>query len=378
MKSAQYRLLIRLFLGSSMLLFLMPVTVLHAGAASLSDAQVENIVKRSYQYVALYNVNNKFAITQGGWNTCAADTRLKDHTMRDIARPNNDTLYIGCMLDLRHDAVILEMPAFESKYVSLMITGYDHYVNIPMSTRQGDFGKPEKMLIYTARTEDYQGEAVKGVDRRFEATGDFVSVVLRVMPHANDPQRFERISQQMQSVGLFTLSEYRGGKAKPIDDTSMPAVGETDADIFGSNLLEVMQFVLNHITLDPNNELDQALLAAYEPLGVVPGRQFDADKVATIDGARFRAAAERISTEVLASMADPAMRENLNSLFLPKGQIPLDLLVFQSVIGPIGQPAAEAVYPALATADGKPMNAQHDYVIRMAKEELPPAILQNL
>ena len=54
------------------------------------------------------------------------------------------------MLDLRKDPVILEMPAFDSKYVSLMITGYDHYVNIPMSTRQGDFEKPEQLLIYTA------------------------------------------------------------------------------------------------------------------------------------------------------------------------------------------------------------------------------------
>ncbi|UCG88155.1 MAG: hypothetical protein JSW71_06325, partial [Gemmatimonadota bacterium] len=52
-----------------------------------SDAQVENLVTRSYQYVAMYNVNNKFAQTQGG-NTLVADTRLKDHMMRDIARPN--------------------------------------------------------------------------------------------------------------------------------------------------------------------------------------------------------------------------------------------------------------------------------------------------
>ena len=149
----------------------------------MTDEQVENHVKRSYQYVAMYNVNNKFAITQGGWNTLVADTTLKDHTMRDIARPNNDSLYISAMLDLRHDPIVLEMPAFDSKYVSLMITGYDHYVNIPMSTRQGDFKKPEKMLLFTERTEGYKkGQKVEGVDRYFEATGDFISAVFRVMP----------------------------------------------------------------------------------------------------------------------------------------------------------------------------------------------------
>jgi hypothetical protein len=121
-----------------------------ATAAGLSDADLENLVKRSYQYVAMYNVNNKFALKEGGWNICSPDTQLKDHTLREIARPNNDSLYIICLLDLRKDPLILEMPAFDSKYVSLMITGYDHYVNIPMSTRVGDFQKPEKLLIYSA------------------------------------------------------------------------------------------------------------------------------------------------------------------------------------------------------------------------------------
>jgi hypothetical protein len=104
-----------------------PISSLHVAAAAtlvmatapvtateLSDADLENLVKRSYQYVAMHNVNNKFALKQGGWNTCEADTKLKDHTMREIARPNNDSLYISCLLDLRKDPVILEMPGFDS------------------------------------------------------------------------------------------------------------------------------------------------------------------------------------------------------------------------------------------------------------------------
>ena len=39
----------------------------------LDDKVIENIIRRSYQYVALYNVNNKFALAQGGWNTVKAD-----------------------------------------------------------------------------------------------------------------------------------------------------------------------------------------------------------------------------------------------------------------------------------------------------------------
>ena len=361
-----------MFAGAVVLACLAPAAAAPGPAAVLSDAQLENIVRRSYQYVAMYNVNNKFALKQGSWNTCDADTKLKDHTMREIARPNNDTLYISCLLDLRKDPVILEMPAFDSKYVSLMITAYDHYVNIPMSTASGDFRKAEKMLIFSARTGGYKGEAVKGVDRRFEATGDFVSAVFRVMPHANEPARFKRIVKQMQSVKLATLSQFRGGQAKPIDDIKFPPVGKTDADVFGTNLLEVMQFVFNHTTLDPNNALDKAVLEAYAPLGVAPGRTYDAARVQQIDGARMRAVAERTATTELAKATDPEFAKKMGQMFLPKGKMTLELLVFQSILGPIGMPASQALYPTIATADGKPMNAQHDYVIRMAKKDLPP------
>ncbi|MBC1262244.1 DUF1254 domain-containing protein [Synechococcus sp. BSF8S] len=121
------------------LLAVSPDSVVEAQTAKMTDEQVEDIIRRSFQYVAMYNVNNKGAEQYGGWNTCDVDTQLKDHTLQLIARPNNDSLYITCMLDLRKEPVILDMPAFDSKYVSLMVTGYDHYVNVPMSTRKGDF-----------------------------------------------------------------------------------------------------------------------------------------------------------------------------------------------------------------------------------------------
>jgi len=341
---------------------------------TLTDSDVDNLVRRSYQYVAMYNVNNKFAMKQGGWNTCLADTQLKDHTMREIARPNNDTLYIGCMLDLRKDPVILEMPAFASKYVSLMVTGYDHYVNVPMTTRKGDFRKPEKMLFYTARTEGYKGGPVKGVDRFFEASGDFISAVFRVMPHGNDPDRFKRIVKQMQSVKLVTLSQYNGGKAKAIDDIQFPPVGKTDFDVFGNNLLQVMQFVFNHTTFAPNNEIDQGVLAAYNPLGIEPGKQYNPATVTPIDGKRLESIAKQVAAQNLAIMGQPEVVAKLKPYwFEPKGKTNLDALVATSVIGPIGLPAEEAEYPPITTTDGKKLNAMHDYVIRISKDELPPA-----
>ena len=178
----------------------------------------------------------------------------------------------------------------------------------------------------------------------------------------------------MRSVGLKTLSEYQGQPAKPVDQTEFPDAGATDADVFGGNLPEVMQFTFNHVTFDPANDLDQAVLDAYEPLGVIPDKVFDASIAESFKGERFRAAAEKVAQESLAMLQDPNNSAKLAPLqFQPKGETDLDTLVAVSVIGPIGVPMEENMYPAIGTTDGEAMNAMNDYVIRMEADSMPPA-----
>jgi len=350
-------------------------------AQTLSDDQLEDLVRQSYRFVAMYNVNNKAALdpanplSTGGWNRIKAATRLADHTMKAIARPNNDTLYVTATLDLTGEPVILESPAFDSKYVSLMVTGYDHYVNIPMSTRQGHFAEPSRILFYTERTPGYSGDPVEGVDMITKVTGDFVSAVYRVMPHANEPDRFRKNVETMQAIRVITLSDYLGAEHPDVQAVkNFPSFGKSDFDVFENNYLEVMQFVFNHTSFDPDDPIDNDVLAALEPLGVEPGRMFDPDSVVRIDGARIRGIAERVASEELSRVLDPEFAKKAQlGLFLPKGQTSGELLLFQSILGPIGQPAIEAVYPSIATADGAPMTATQDYVIRIKAEDMPPA-----
>ena len=224
-------------------------------------------------------------------------------------------------------------------------------------------------------------------------SGDFIEATYRIMPHANDPARLQRNQDAMRAIKVKTLSEYRSvadaethftpwastpGISTDLDEklanAVFPEFGQTDYDVFENNLLEVMQFVFNHTTFDPSDELDRKLIEVYAPLGVAPGRSYDPTRVADIDGALFREVAQAIALRQLALMNDPDdIAEIVLNLFLPKGQMSLDLLVFQSVVGPIGQPAVEAVYPPISTIDGKPMNAMNDYVVRMERDDLPPA-----
>ena len=228
------------------------------------------------------------------------------------------------------------------------------------------------MLIYTARTANYDGAPVEGIDHYFEASGDFVSVVFRVMPHFSDTERFGRIVDGMQSVNAVTLAEFRGGQPAPSVPVEFPDIGETDFDTFENNLLEVMQFVFNHTTFDPGYADDQAVLAAYRPLGVRPGQDPGTVDSAVIDGQRFRKAAEQQFNYWITSISE--MEAEMRSLiFQPKGKTSLEAVVGVSIAGPIGIPQEEAVYPQVEVVDGEQMNAMNDYVIRMTAEELPPA-----
>jgi hypothetical protein len=351
-------------------------------AAKLSDKEIENLVRRSYQYVAMFNVIQKLALDPSsgenfirGFNKPAAMRTLADHTAKSIARPNNDTLYQGVILDLRHDPLIVEYPAIDTKFACLQISGYDHYTSVPLATSKGDFKKPTKVLFYTDRTAGYKGKPIKGVDRIIKVDGDFLYAFLRAMPHQADQARMARIVQALKDVKVVTLSEFQGKPAKDFSDPKFPAYGKTDADVFANNLLEVMQFVFNHTTFDPKNAMDQAVLAAYKPLGVEPGKKFDAGEAQKLDGARLRKVANEVAKKALADYtSNPELYTKIvPRMFMPKGRIDLETQVIQSVVGPIGLPAYQARYVAVPAVDGKPMTARHDYVLKMTKDELPPA-----
>ena len=201
----------------------------------LSHEQVTNIVKRSYQYVAMFNVIQKHAFDPvsgamftKGFNRSVAATTLLDHTAKGIARPNNDTFYQGAVLDLRNEPVIVEFPSIDSKYVVLETSSYSHYCEVPMASSEGDFEKPTRVLFYTERTKGYQGQQIKGVDRIVKVDGDFLMTFLRAMPHQSDPERMARVIQSLQNVKVVTLSEYQGNPTDDPGDMKFPAYGKTD------------------------------------------------------------------------------------------------------------------------------------------------------
>jgi hypothetical protein len=208
---------------------------------------------------------------------------------------------------------------------------------------------------------------VPGVDMIQKFSGDFGSAFVRIMPHSNEPERLKANLAAIKNVSVRTLSEFQGKQSKPVAPLQFPAYG-ADKKTFTGNFLQVLQFVVNHTAFDPANELDREALAAFKKVGVEPGQTYNAEGVAMLDAALTGEVVDEVVKEAKARRND-----YLFDSFLPKGQMKFEAMVCQSVTGPVGQPASEAVYIQLESDNGKPINAQHDYVVRMTADQLPPA-----
>jgi len=87
-----------------------------------------------------------------------------------------------------------------------------------------------------------------------------------------------------------------------------------------------------------------------------PAKKYGAAKVARIDASRLRDKAQQNQRQWLSSLSDTAKFNEIGPrIFQPKGETELEAVLAVSIIGPIGIPQEQAVYPQVATADGKQM-----------------------
>ena len=92
--------------------------------------------------------------------------------------------------------MILEMPAFDSKYVSLMITATTITSTSQWQRVWAISKNRKKCCCIPHALKGTTANRLKVWTAIFECTGDFVSAVFRVMPHANEAARFKRLSSR--------------------------------------------------------------------------------------------------------------------------------------------------------------------------------------
>jgi hypothetical protein len=291
--------------------------------------------------------------------------------MREIVRPNFDTLYSIAWLDLTKEPLILSAPDTHGRYYLLPLL--DMWTNV--------FAAPGKRTSGTAAVQfaivrqGWKGHLPAGVEK-IEAPTPYVWIIGRTQ--TNGPKDYEAVHKIQDGYAIMPLSRW-GKPSKPAKgavelgaDTKSPPLEQVNslpAAKFFSYAAELMKTNPPHVT-------DSSQIARLKRIGIEPGKSFDLDKADPI----VRGALDHAVADGLAAMRDkaPTLARVVNGWQMNTHTMGVygDYYLKRAIVAMVGLGAnqpEDAIYPLnIADSDGKPLNGANKYVPHFAKSDLPP------
>ena len=292
--------------------------------------------------------------------------------MRDVVRPNFDTLYSIAWLDLTKEPIVLSAPDTNGRYYLLPLL--DMWTDV--------FAVPGKRTNGTTPAhfgvvpQGWKGRLPHGVEK-IEAPTPHVWIIGRTQ--TNGPKDYEAVHEVQDGYKLTPLS--RWGKAlKPIAakidpnvDMKTPPSEQVDTMpapkyfAYGAELLKT----------NPPRATDWSQIARLKRIGVEPGKSFDFDKADPV----VKRALEKAAADGLANMRAkaPTLARVVNGWQMNTDTMGVygDYYLKRAIVAMMGLGAnqpEDAIYPLnLADSEGKPLDGANKYVLHFVKNELPPA-----
>ena len=143
----------------------------------------------------------------GGMDRWVHRRCLSDHTFTDFVRPNNDTLYSYCVVDLAAGPVMIETPAFD-RYWCVQFIQENTDVFYYLSSRINGLNRPVRMVL---APKDFSG-APKGLEV-VRAPTRKVWLFCRILVNGDrDVTAVNRLQDRLKCTRLGLPVVMRGGK----------------------------------------------------------------------------------------------------------------------------------------------------------------------
>jgi len=289
-----------------------------------------------------------------------------------VRRPNNDVLVSTAALDLRREPLVLSIPALpRQRHFSFYMVD----INGRAFGLVDSAGKSQLARDYLIANPAWKGHKPKGISEVFRATANFALITGRtVVDGARD---LPAASGVLRQYTLTPLSEFLGAKApRAPPKLKFPPYDPTKAASAG--FITYANFLLSQTAISPEHK---ALLKKFRPIGLYPGRSFDADKLnpairqAMDDGvaaalARIEAATPELSARRNGWSLTGSALERLE----PPDESPL-VRAAAAMLG-LWDESVAVVYTAEGLTDekGEAFSAfRHNYTLIFPKDQLPPA-----
>lgn len=290
---------------------------------------------------------------------------------REVVRPNFDTLYSSVWLDLSKEPLIVSAPDAGGRYYLLpMLDTWTDVFAVPGKRTSGT-----RAASWAVVPPGWRGSLPKGVER-IDAPTPYVWVIGRTQ--TNGPKDYAAVNKIQDGFKVTPLSQW--GK------TPKPFVAKTDStvdmktppmqQVNTMSAAKYFAYGAELIKRHPPHVTDWSILARMKRIGLEPGRSFDLAKAAPA----VRSALERAAQDALKEMQRkvPTLAAVVNGWQMNTDTMGVygNYYLKRAIVAMIGLGAnqpEDAVYPmCIADADGKPLNAERNYVIHFSRDQLPP------
>jgi hypothetical protein len=293
-----------------------------------------------------------------------------DATFRDVTAPNADTLYTVAWLDVGNEPWVLDIPDMKDRYFLLpMLDGWTNVFQVPGKRTTGTAAQ-----TYAITGPGWKGTLPSGVTE-YKSPTAMVWILGRIYC-TGTPEDYAAVHAAQDQFKLVPLSSYGkpytppAGAVDPSVDMKAAVrtqVNRMDATAFFTLLAQLMK-------TNPPAAADAPELAKFEKIGLVAGKDFDANKLNADFAKRIpQVGFDRI---MLQFKVNKAVKDVNGWAFDTETGIYGTEYLNRALVTAIGLGAnriQDAVYPtSLKDADGKEYDGVNKYVMPFSKGQLPP------
>jgi hypothetical protein len=288
------------------------------------------------------------------------------------AAPNADTLYTMAWLDVSNEPWVLSIPDMGNRYYIVpMLDGFSEVFKVASPSTTGS-----KAQTYAVTGPGWSGTLPKDVTEVKSPTG-MVWVLGRVYC-TGTPEDYKAVHALQDKFAVVPLSSYGKPYTPPLGVADpridMKTAVRKQVDALGID--EYFNYLAKLMKTNPPTAQDAPIVAEMAKIGLEPGKDFDANKLALLD----REIIKTVPKLALVKMVEHMKQQKTTNGWLyftsGVGQFGTNYLLrgMANALGPGWNRPQDAVYPlSQKDASGNSYDgAPHRYVMHIEKGQTPP------
>jgi len=291
--------------------------------------------------------------------------------MRQVVRPNFDTLYTVGYLDLTKEPMVVSVPDTAGRYYLLPML--DMWTDVFASPGWRTTGTQAGNFLVASQ--GWRGTVPAGFTQ-IEAPTPYVWIIGRTK--TDGPPDYDAVHKIQAGYKIATLSEW-GKSPKPVEVKLDPSIDmktppKTQVDTMSAG--NYFAYAAELLKLHPPHPTDQPIIAQMKRIGIEPGKSFDMSKLDPVVKQALTdapAAAQQLMAWKVPTIARVANYWSLNTDTMG---VYGNYYLKRAIVAQLGLGAnlpEDAIYPLnLGDESGKPLDGASKYTIHFDKGATPP------